>query len=48
MKKYYCDGKKGLCERDLDCGAHDGVEPCEFFNGKGGAYIEADSEEDDE
>lgn len=45
MKKFYCNGKKGFCERDLDCEASDTREICEFFDETGGEYIIVDGEE---
>lgn len=38
MKRYYCNGKKGYCDRgndnDIDCTA------CEFANGDGGEIVD--------
>jgi hypothetical protein len=42
MKKYHCNGKKGICPYGDDCSVMCG--DCEHYNGEGGAFIEVDSE----
>jgi hypothetical protein len=40
MKKFYCNGKKGLCEINTDCYG------CQFEDGSGGAEIEVEDPAD--
>lgn len=42
MREYYCNGKKDVCSYGDECSGMCG--DCEHFNGKGGVYIEVDSE----
>lgn len=46
MKKYYCNGKKDICNKGDDdkvkCG------DCEHFNGEGGKVVEIDPTESED
>lgn len=46
MKKFYCNGKKDVCHRNLNCNASEILEECEFYDGKGGEEIEEEDEND--
>lgn len=41
MKKFYCNGKKGICEHREICNG------CEYLDGSGGTEIEVDADERD-
>ena len=45
MKKFYCNGKKGVCLRNKDCDAGETQEECEFYDGTGGEEIEEEDED---
>lgn len=46
MKKFYCNGKKDFCHRNLDCNASETLEECEFYDETGGEYVEEEDEND--
>ena len=38
MKRFYCNGKKGYCDRGNDCNID--CKDCEFANGTGGDVVD--------
>jgi hypothetical protein len=40
MKKFYCNGKKDFCDRNLNCNANETTQECESYNGEGGEWRE--------
>ena len=46
MKRFYCNGKKGICPYANDCNVMCGN--CEHYNGEGGAVIEVEPTESED
>lgn len=48
VTKFYCNGKKGFCDRDRDCEEHDEMGHCEFFDSTGGDFVIVQEDESHE